>query len=166
MAKPIVDVAQVRELLNYDPETGVFTWRVVRSRMVKAGDVAGSVNAVGYRYITIKRRHYLAHRLAWLFVHGVWPAIQIDHENGLKDDNRLENLREATRSLNQQNQRRAQAGNKSGLIGAHWNPNDRNWRSHIMVNGKTIGLGAFQSAQAAHEAYLRAKRIHHAGCTI
>ena len=165
MTAEIVGAARLRELLSYNPETGIFEWLRRVNAMVPAGP-AGSVNAIGYRYITIKRRHYLAHRLAWFMSYGTWPEIQIDHINGAKDDNRLCNLREATRSLNSQNQVRAHRRNASGLIGAHWNPKDRNWRSHIMVNGRVIGLGAFPSAQAAHEAYIAAKRIHHKGCTI
>jgi len=165
MAGEIVSVERLHELLSYDPETGVFVWLRRMNAMVPAGQ-AGSVNAVGYRYITIKRKHYLAHRLAWVMSHGSWPAIQIDHINCIKDDNRLCNLREATRSLNQQNRHRAHKNNASGLLGAHWAPKDRVWVAHITVNRKIVRLGAFRSAELAHEAYLQAKRARHAGCTI
>ena len=166
MAGEIVSVDRLRELLSYDPETGVFVWLRRTNAMVPSGAQAGSVNAVGYRYITIKRKHYLAHRLAWAMSHGSWPAIQIDHINCIKDDNRLCNLREATRSLNMENRRYAQKNNVSGLLGAHWAPKDQVWVAHITLNRKTVRLGCFQSPELAHEAYLRAKRLLHKGCTL
>src|SRR4029450_2313606 len=107
---------RLRELLDYDPETGDFTWKVNR-RCVRSGSVAGNVNCVdGYCYIGVDARRYHAHRLAWLYIKGAWPNDQIDHINGNKADNRFANLRQATHSQNQANGGRY-SNNASGYNG-------------------------------------------------
>src|SRR5712664_3026918 len=114
--KTILTAERLRELLNYDPETGIFRWDVVR-RGCGIGKEAGTSVSAGYRQISIDRRAYSEHRLARLYVHGHWPLDEIDHINGVRDDNRLSNLRQATRSENAQNQRRAQSRSKIGILG-------------------------------------------------
>lgn len=166
MAKPIVDAAQVRELLNYDPETGVWVNRTKRRPQSPAGSIAGGVGANGYRYIALNGRRYLAHRLAWFYVHGVWPVAEIDHRNTKRDDNRLENLREATRSLNCQNQCVPQKKGTSGYLGVTWDRRKGKWQAQIKANSARNWLGYFDAPEAAHEAYVEAKRRLHAGCTI
>jgi hypothetical protein len=95
---------RLRELFHYDPDTGIFTWRVKpRKGCVQIADIAGHVNHTGYRSIKIDQRAYRAHRLAWLYMYGVWPPGDLDHDNTIKDDNRLVNLREATDPQNQAN---------------------------------------------------------------
>jgi HNH endonuclease len=84
----------VAQLLDYDPATGEFRWKVRRGGM-ELGSIAGALDSEGNLVIRIKRRGYMAHRLAWLLVHGRWPARKIRHLNGIKDDNRFANLREA-----------------------------------------------------------------------
>ena len=155
----------LREALHYEPETGIFTWRVPHQKS-KVGDVAGSLRPDSYRQIGIKGRLYLAHRLAILYVHGRFPAVQTDHRNGQRNDNRLANLREVSGSGNKQNQRKAHLNNTSGLLGVSWDARNKAWRAQIMVNGKQINLGNFPAAESAHTAYLRAKRELHATCTI
>ena len=99
-----ISVARLKEVLGYDAKTGVFVWRYVRKGMSSNRSlVAGMPRKVrGYRYIRIDGQLYAAHRLAWLYIHGRWPVDQIDHINGIRDDNRLVNLREATNGQNQQ----------------------------------------------------------------
>lgn len=116
--------------------------------------------------ISLDGRLYLSHRLAWLYAFGEWPPDQIDHVNGVREDNRLCNLRKASNAENMQNQRRAKPGNKSGLLGARFNRRDGRWRSDITTSGKRVFLGQFDTAQEAHRAYLAAKAEAHPFSTI
>lgn len=164
-SKSTLTAARLRELLHYDPETGVFTWRVRTNSHVAAGSSAGSLDGCGYMRIGISGTSHQAHRLAWLHVHGRWPDGDIDHIDGNREKNRISNLRDVAHSVNQQNQRRAHSRNKScGLlgVGAH----RLRWRAQIMVDGKRLHLGTFDTPEQAHDAYISAKRLHHAGCTI
>jgi len=155
---------ELRNLLSYNPDTGEFIWIVRPSKAVKAGDVAGIVDKKGYRTIGIKRKIYKAHRLAWLYVHGKLPNGVIDHINGDKSDNRIENLRDVFFDGNSQNVRKPNIRNKSGFMGVIWYQNK--WRANITVNSKTRWLGDYATPEEAHAAYLGAKRLHHAACTI
>jgi hypothetical protein len=149
----------LREALRYNPETGVFTRVDERARHV----VAGCVHA-GYVVIKIGRVGYRAHRLAWLYVYGEWPSGQIDHINGVPTDNRLSNLRVANPRENAQNRRSARKDNASGIMGVRLQKG--RWRARINVDGKSVSLGMFSTAQEAGDAYLAAKREHHTFCTI
>jgi hypothetical protein len=165
MAKSDLTAERVRELLDYDPATGVFVWKVKRGNNGRrAGEVAGSVRVDGYLAIGVDRYIYTAHRLAWLYIHGEWPGKDLDHVNGIKTDNRLANVRLATHSQNMCNQRVAQKNNKAGLLGV--SPHHKKWQATIGVNGVKLRLGRFDTAQEAHEAYLSAKRKHHSFATI
>ena len=149
---------RVRELLHYDPETGVFLWRV-RYQRVKIGDVAGCLHPDGYIRITISRRRFYSHRLAWLHVYGEWPTAEVDHINGSRSDNRLANLRAASHSENQHNRRKKQANNRSGFLGV-W-PYRGKFRASIKFDGKPLHLGTFPTPEEAHAAYVAAKRRLH-----
>jgi hypothetical protein len=159
-------IIQVREALNYDPTTGFFTWVNPRSRRVRVGDVAGSLTNYGYIVIRLNNRAYLAHRLAWLYVHGNWPAGEIDHRNGVRTDNRLENLRDVPGAINRQNVRRAKSTSKSGLLGVKWLPRLGKWQARITVDGRGMHLGVFLTKLEAQQAYISAKRDLHEGCTV
>lgn len=165
MAAADVTAARLRELLDYDPLTGVIRWRVNRRR-ARAGDVAGSAYPSGYIRIKIDSQEYLAHRLCWLYVTGAWPSGQIDHRDGNRSNNRFANLRDATRSVNTQNQRRAQSSNRSGLLGVR-RCNSR-WRATIRIPGeeRQRHLGVFDTKEEAHAAYLVSKRRWHPGSTL
>jgi len=165
MAAANLTVARLRELLDYDQATGVFTWRVNRRR-AKAGAVAGSAYPSGYIRIKIDRHEHLAHRLCWLYVTEAWPSSQIDHRDGNRSNNRFANLREATRSVNTQNQRRAQSSNRSGLLGVR--RSHSGWRATIRIPGeqRQQHLGVFDTKEDAHAAYLTAKRQWHPGSTL
>lgn len=165
MSKKDLTVERVRELLDYDVETGVFRRKVATSPSHKVGEVVGSRHRTGYLYAMLDRTSYAVHRLAWFYVHGEWPKGHIDHLNGDKSDNRLCNLRDVDRQTNMQNERRARVTNKSsGLLGV--SAEGGKFRALIRVNGVLRHLGTFGDAQAAHEAYIAAKRRMHAGCTI
>lgn len=150
--------AQVKELFDYDPETGIIRW-MVRKGSVQAGTVAGSPNDRGYIQIRIDKTTYRAHRLAWLIFYGRWPENQIDHINGIRTDNRIKNLREANAAQNAQNQRTASSDNKSGYLGVSVFRNK--WQAQIMVNGKNRYIGVYDTPEEAHEAYLAKKRELH-----
>ncbi|MBJ2270469.1 HNH endonuclease [Pseudomonas sp. MF6772] len=161
---------RVRELLNYCPETGIFTRKIRTAQRHKASSRADflvtSGSSPGYHRVSVDSKRYQAHRVAWLYVHGVWPAEQIDHINGVRSDNRIANLRVADYTLNMENQRSAYRNNRSGLLGAIWDQQSSKWRGQIVVEKKKIHLGSFSTAQDAHAAYLEAKRTLHKGCTI
>lgn len=156
---------RLRELIDYNPETGVFVWRV-SCRGTKAGDVAGASGTEGRRHITIGYARYKAHRLAWLYVCGCFPTKLIDHINGDPTDNRINNLRESTASENQTNQREAHSRNKTGLLGAQWNKGKQKFKSRITIGGKEIFLGYYATAELAHAAYMAKKREVHPFGTI
>jgi hypothetical protein len=153
----LVTADRVRELLNYDPETGVFTWAAQSSTRVKIGAVAGSVDIYGYHIIRVDGRLYRAHRLVWLYVHGEWPVGDIDHINGDPGDNRIANLRPATRSQNLANSKRRK-NNTSGYKGVSWNKQARKWHARIGVDGQYKHLGLFTDPAEAHEAWLAAAK--------
>jgi len=157
-------VARLRELLAYDPEAGVFVWLVGRGRAA-AGAVAGTLARDGYLRIGVDGQGCAAHRLAWLMHYGEWPTGQIDHRDGCRTNNRIANLRDVTTSVNNQNQRKARADNKScGLLGV--TANCGRWMAQIQVDRKKRRLGLFDTPERAHAAYLEAKRELHEGCTI
>lgn len=163
MATAILSAARLRELLHYDQETGVFTRKVRTSARIRVGDVTGTPRPDGYLTIRVESKSYLAHRLAWLYVHGNFPLFQIDHINHVRSDNRITNLRDVTPSQNQHNQQRAHATNKScGLLGVTLVKSENRWIARIYVNDKPQHIGSFKTPEAAHAAYLKRKsEIHH-----
>ena len=156
--------ARLKEVLIYFKTTGQFKWRV-RQGTAKAGEIAGS-NARGYLRIHIDGRDYFAHRLAWLYVHGHMPPFLLDHKNHNKADNRIGNLRLATKAQNAQNTRSILTKSRSGLIGAAWSSQLGKWLSRIRIDGKKIYLGVFTTPEKAHAAYLVAKRKYHSFNTL
>jgi hypothetical protein len=152
----MISAERLRELLAYDPETGVFTWRSSRCG-VAAGSVAGSRKSNGYIKVKVGGRMYRSHRLAWFYVTGVWPVGQLDHINGIRDDNRIANLREATNAENQQNSK-CRSGSASGFKGVTRKRNA--WRARIKRGGRFIYLGAYKTREEAHAAYRVAAEAH------
>mgnify|MGYP001601629787 FL=1 len=145
----------VRAVVNYDAKTGVLTRRVTHGRGVKVGDVAGCKNAQGYVMLYVNGKVYAGHRIVWLYMTGRWPH-KIDHINGDHGDNRFANLRHADDQVNNQNRRRANANNKSGLLGV--NKCGGKFRATIVVDGVKKHIGLFPTAEQPHEAYVRTKR--------
>jgi hypothetical protein len=153
-----LSASRLRELLHYEPATGVFTRRIDRAGGGggKVGEVAGYINAsIGYVYICVDRRDYLAHRLAWLHVHGRWPVDQIDHINGVRSDNRLANLREATNQQNNVNRHRPRHLPRG--VTAY----GERFIAQIKVGPRNRYLGIFATADEAHAAYMTvANEVH------
>lgn len=149
--------ARLRELLTFQPDTGLFTWKATLRR-------AGSVNGSGYVQIKIDGRIYLAHRLVVLFVEGVWPSQQVDHIDGDRQNNRPSNLRQVSAAANSQNRRRARCDSSTGFLGVE--RSGSGFQARITIKGKKKGLGSFETAVEAHQVYLLAKRERHEGCTI
>jgi AP2 domain. len=156
---------RMNELLRYDHVTGIFTWIAKPSRRVCVGDVAGGHHGKGYLQIRIDGISYFSHRLAWFYMTGSWPIHGIDHVNGVRSDNRWVNLRDVSKSVNQQNFRLPMRHNKVGMLGVSLVPCGK-YKAQIHVNGKRLFLGHHDTAESARIAYLNAKRKYHAGCTI
>lgn len=147
MAKTDLTAERLRELLHYDPEAGVFTRRTNSNNKARIGDVAGHRTAKDYWSIKISGVAHSAHRLAWLYVYGAWPREGVDHANGIKTDNRIANLREATHSENMQN-KKAKDGLKDKL-GTYYRKDNDKWASEICFNGHRKYLLHLMSSQSA-----------------
>ena len=169
----------VRSALHYEPETGAFTWmlrplehfpnqRTCRAWNARfAGRPTGTDNGQGYISIRLNSLTFKGHRIAWLWMTGAHPIGEIDHINQQPGDNRFENLRDVCRATNQQNQRYAQRSNVStGLLGAYADKATGRYRAAIRANGQQHYLGQFDTAEAAHAAYIAAKRAYHPGGTL
>lgn len=141
---------RLKELLNYNPETGLFTWLGKKSSQ-RLGRVAGTPNTDGYTSICVDYRLYLAHRLAFLYMTGEWPKQQVDHINHSESDNRWCNLRDVSQSVNKRNSRGLQKNNKSGFRGVY--KRGEKYRACTNLGGKTLNIGTFHSAEEAYKAY-------------
>lgn len=175
MAKPIKEdfsAEFLRRILDYRPETGEFTWKprpeyAPRWSVRWAGKPAGAVNlGLGYLIIQIQtgpkepRANFAAHRLAWLYIHGAWPDREIDHANGVRTDNRIENLRLANDSENSCNKAR-QRNNVSGVTGVWWNSQASRWTAQVSKGGLRVwrkNFATFEDAVAARKE--RVRQIH------
>lgn len=154
---------RLREVLSYDPETGVFK-RLISAGGATVGSSPGATDSSGYLQIRIDRKLYLAHRLAWMHMHGEWPSDLIDHINCEKQDNRLINLRQVSKAENCQNRRYASSDSRTGFLGVRKSP--YGWVAAIQAGPKMKHIGTFATPELAHEAYVAAKRIHHPGNTL
>lgn len=155
----MLTASRLRELLSYDPATGVFTARVGLPRR-PVGSVAGTRGKDGYWRISIAGRKHYAHRLAWMYVNGSWPASQVDHKDGNPGNNWIDNLREATNLQNGQN-RKPSKNNTSGFRGVTFVKKCGSWQASIGAGAKIKYLGSFSTPELAHAAYLDAKAKLH-----
>lgn len=158
----VLDAKRLREVLDYDSETGVFTWKYRAEARVQwnacwVGKKAGCIGSRGYVNIYIDNKQYKAHRLVWLYVYGCWPEEEIDHKNLCRSDNRLDNLRLATRIQNCGNQT-SYKNNKSGVKGIFWFQN--RWCAQIQYQGQKCHLGRFRTPEEACRAYEQAAAEH------
>lgn len=150
----------IKDYISYNPDTGVFT-RLKTSGGCIPNSIVGTKQSAGYIRLRVKRKLYLAHRLAWWFVYGKMPDHNIDHINGVRDDNRICNLRLDTDKQNQQNITTLSKNNKSGFAGVSWSKRMNKWRADIYIEGKSIYLGNYDTPEEASAAYLCAKKKHH-----
>lgn len=157
--KPRLSQEDIKAILDYDPGTGVFRWKIQQSNSIKSGDVAGYIDD-GYRKISIFGAEYKAHRVAWVWMTGEWPVDQVDHRNRDRSDNRWSNLRQATTAENKQNQK-IYKNNTSGLTGVTFDKKSKKWLARIGVCGVRKYLGSFDDASSAFAAYTVAKASLH-----
>ena len=155
---------RLKELLEYDSNTGAFVWNKTNSNRAKKGSAAGYKDYCGYTAIKVENKQMKAHRLAWLYVYGVMPTYSIDHINGIRSDNRIENLRDVPHAANCENKRVAAKTNKIGLLGVC--RKYTKWVAQIKHNKKKITIGYYKTPEEAHEAYLAKKRELHAFNTL
>lgn len=166
MAKPNISAERLRALVDFDQLTGQFTRDTSRRGPRTESNIIGSPNKDGYLFAMLDGKTYALHRLAWFYVHNVWPDGEVDHINGVRSDNRIDNLRTVTKTVNQQNRRKAARHNKSGFLGVHWCRCKNKWRATISVDGRNKSLGRFETPEAAYAAYVEAKRKLHVGGTL
>ena len=143
---------RLKQVLSYDSDTGQFTWVVPSGRRAKAGSIAGSRMSNGYTNIGVDGTRYLAHRLAWLYVHGEFVK-EIDHANGDRRDNRIANLRSCSRANNAHNLSKPRHGRTSRHKGVHWCKSKSKWTTQISLNSKRMHVGRWHDEDAAAAAY-------------
>ena len=154
-----VSPTRLRELLEYNTTTGQLFWRVDRGK-VKAGKEITCLNGAGYIVVRVDDVLLRAHRAIWAMIYDEWPNTEIDHINGVRCDNRLENLRQATHTENMKNIKKP-ATNRSGFKGVSWHYKGQKWQAHIKADGVNHYLGLFDTAEQAHEAYKEASQKLH-----
>ena len=148
----VIDVKRISEYLDYNSTTGVFTWRV-KTKTSSINNIAGRSNWRGYVSIWINASPYYARRLAWAICNGSWPVGDIDHINEDKSDNRISNLRVASRSENMFNRGRNK-NNTSGMKGVVFCKKTQKWRAQIMIDRRSVNIGRFKTKEEASSAYL------------
>jgi hypothetical protein len=159
MARTDLTAQRLRELLHYDPKTGVFTRLTRSAQCVHIGEVVGWFGGDKHRRASVDRRTYLLHRLAWLYMTGEWPSMRIDHVDDDPINNAFANLRDVDRSTILQKQRKAHRGSKAGILGVSLARG--RWVARMTIEGRRVHLGTFASAEEAGSAYREAKRRFH-----
>ena len=152
--------SELKELLDYNSDTGIFTWKVNIAKNVKVGHIAGNVKDTGYIRIKINKKMYLAHHLAFLYVFNSIPSNMIDHINGNRADNRLCNLREVTNAENQYNSK-INSKNNSGYKNVSWNKARNKWIVQLKINGKQKFIGYFDDLEFADLVAQEARNKYH-----
>lgn len=147
---------RVKELFDYDPETGVLIRKIASSRNSKIGDIAGWTDKKGYRSLKIDWKTYKVHRVIWLWMTGKMPVGEIDHDNRQKSDNRWKNLKDVTGAENTKN-KKLYSSNKSGCAGVFFRESPQSWSATISANGKRFRLGCFKDLADAINARKQAE---------
>ncbi len=151
---------RLKEVLSYDPVTGLFIWNHDRGGTAKHNSVAGTSHTKGYIKIKIDGKLYFAHRLAFVYVTGEFPKEQVDHLNNIRHDNRWNNLRLVTQEENQHNRKKSK-NNTTGIEGVYWEKARNKYKVQIYINNTCINIGRYDTLEAAKEARENAKRIYH-----
>lgn len=146
--------SQLKSQLHYCPTTGIFTWLVSKSGNRGIGSIAGCIQN-GYLYIHVNKKRYRAHRLAWFYIYNCFPEKHLDHINQIKIDNRIDNLREVTPTINSKNRPRDKR-NKSGVTGVRFK--DNRYEASIAVDKKYIYLGTYKTIEEAASARKEAEK--------
>lgn len=146
---------ELLKLLDYDKETGIFTRKVRTTNSVKVGDIAGNKNSAGYLVVSVKGKQYLGHRLAWFYINSEWPE-EIDHIDGDRFNNKIQNLRNCDSTENKRNSCISK-NNKSGFTGVSWSKTNDKWRAVIWDKRKKVHLGYFKDINDAMRARLQAE---------
>lgn len=144
----MLTLERLKQLLRYDPDTGMFTWLAQQGKRADLVGEAAGFDVNGYIGICVDYEKYPAHCLAWFYVHGEWPALEVDHRNRKRSDNRIGNLRQATHKQNTYNQSLRESSS-TGVIGVARDSQTGKFRAHITVDGKTIHLGRFFALEDA-----------------
>ena len=163
MSKPNSDVpiARVQHVFDYHTD-GYLIWRHPTGPRAKAGDRAGYVSKTKkYRRVEIDGKSYGEHRIIWAWHTGAWPADQIDHKNGVRSDNRIENLREANNSENAQSRHTVRPDNSSGCAGVYYAARDKRWIADIYIDGKRTVVGRFADRDSAVACRIGAEKTYY-----
>jgi hypothetical protein len=155
----MITQSKLKELLNYDQDTGIFTWKKRTSNRIKVGNIAGNTHNCGYIEMCIEGKRCLAHRLAWLYIYGYLPKL-IDHINGDRQDNKISNLREATYQTNIYNSK-IRSDNKSGVRCVSWNNKRNSWEVRIKIDGKLKHYGDYKDLNDAKKVADRIRSENH-----
>jgi hypothetical protein len=144
---------ELKEYLNYDSASGLFSWKKKLAKNTIVGEKAGAIREGGYIAIRINKKLYLAHRLAWLYVYGVWPSCVIDHINRDPSDNRIENLRDVSSSVNSRNMETSRKRDEYNLAPNHKGKDGKvhSWRAYVNENGNKTYIGNFSTEEIAYE---------------
>jgi hypothetical protein len=145
---PALTQEKLKELLSYDPETGVFRWEVRKCQKVRVGSIAGYQEGRGYTQIMIDGKNHRAHRLAWLYVYGYFPETDLDHKDKNKSNNKINNLREASRQCNMRNVGNFKH-NKSGVKGVYLDYHKNKWVAQVTIENKQFYLGSYEDFDEA-----------------
>lgn len=156
---------RLKELVHYDPSTGIFMRIARTTSFARMKEPMGSVDSHGYLWASVDGKNHRLHRLAILYVTGVMPprSMDVDHKSMIRTENWFDNLRCVSRSVNMQNKQKPSSNNKSGFIGVFLHKQLQRYTAQIRFNGKNKHLGMFDTPEQAHAAYMEAKRKHHEG---
>ncbi len=149
----------LKTILNYNEDTGKFTWVIRKGARALKGTIAGTIDNTGYIHITIDKKVYQSHRLVWLYIYGNFPKEFLDHINGNKLDNRFVNLRECSRSQNGMN-RPKQSNNTTGYKGVYYHTQSKRYRAKVTINKKVKMLGNYKTPEEAYNRYLEYCKEH------